>query len=319
MLFRPIAWRTLAHGCLSSSTSTPSNGACGAPPTRCARTRSTPATSTSCRSWVWCSCATPTVRYLAVKDGIAAGPADARRPDAGVHEGRFLAKERHLPAAGGPVRSPGRPAGRRGSRRGHHRGDGVDRGGLRQPARRPAEERVPGAGQRRSRRPAAQTRPRRAEAGLRRRLRPHLRVLPDEVRRSEGARRRRVLHAGLAGFPHRPRARSGPRHRARPGLRLRRHVRPERPHREGARRESDRAAHFPRRREERHHHPPGEDEPGRARARRRPPAGDHLLRRPARAARPGRLRDGQSAVQTSTRSMPTRSRPIPASRSACPA
>ena len=41
------------HPCRSSSTSTPSNGASGAPPTRYARTRSTPATSTSCRSWAY--------------------------------------------------------------------------------------------------------------------------------------------------------------------------------------------------------------------------------------------------------------------------
>ena len=240
----------------------------------------------------------PRLQPLPVGQGRDRGrPADARRQEAGGHPGGLRTEERPLPAARGAVRSPGRAARRQGPRGRDHRRHGVHRGGLRQPARRPAQERVPGAGQRGARRPAAQAEPGRAEAGLRRRLRPHLRVLPHEVRRPEGARRRRVLHARVAGLAHRPRARSRPRHRARPGLRLRRHVRAERAHRGGARRKPDGEAHLPRRREERHHHPPGEDEPRRPRARRRHPSGHHLLRRPARAARPGRLRDGQSAVQ----------------------
>ena len=226
-------------------------------------------------------------RYLAVRDAISAGSAHPPRPEAGGHPRGLLAEERPLPAARGAVRPSRRPARQRGPRGRHRRRHGVHRGGLRQPARGPAQGRVPGARQRGARRPPAQAEPRRAEAGVGRRLRPHLRVLPHEVRRPEGARRRRVLHPGVAGLAHRPRARPRPRHRPRPRLRVRRHVRPERAHRRGARREPDGAAHLPGRREERHHHPPRQDEPRRPRARRRHPPGHHLLRRPARAARPG--------------------------------
>ena len=113
-------------------------------------------------------------------------PAHPRRQAARAHPAGFLPEGRHAAASRGPLRPPGRPARRRGSREGDHRGDGVHRGGLREPARRPAQGRVPGAGQRRPRPAPAHPRPRGAEAGHRRRLRPHLRILPDPVRGPEG-------------------------------------------------------------------------------------------------------------------------------------
>ena len=194
-------------------------------------------------------------RYLAVKDESRGRPPYPRRQETRDNEAGLLPQERHLPAPGGSVRSPRRPARRRGPGQGHHRGHGVHRGGLRQPARRPAQVGVPGVGQRRARPAPALAQPRRAEADLGRRLRPHLRVLPHPVRRPEGARRRRVLHPLLPGLADRPRARPRPRHGARPGVRLRRDVRAERAHGGGARPQPRRSAHLPGPGEERHHHP----------------------------------------------------------------
>ena len=58
----------------------------------------------------------------------------------------------------------------------------------------------------------------------------------------------------LDRLPDRPRARTRSRHGVGSGLRLRRHVRAERPHRGGARPEPHRPADFPWSGEERHHH-----------------------------------------------------------------
>ena len=63
-------------------------------------------------------------------------------------------------------------------------------------------------------------------------------------------------------------------------------------------------------------HPALQDEPGRPRALRRHPAGDHLLRRPAQERRQVRLRDGESAVQRGQGGQGDASRTIRASRSA---
>ena len=81
----------------------------------------------------------------------------------------------------------------------------------------------------RARRPAAHLRPRGAAHRRGRRLRPHLRILPDEVRHAGRAGQRRVLHAAVAGADHRQRHRAGSRHRLRPRLRLGRHVRAVQP------------------------------------------------------------------------------------------
>ena len=240
-----------------------------------------------------------------------------RRQEAGAHEGRFLPAKRHLLAARGAIRFSRRLARRRRPGQGHRCGHGVHRGRLRRPARRPAQDRVSGPEQRRARPAAPSPQPGRVEACLRRRLRPHLRILPDQVRRPEGARRRRVLHASLPGLADRPRARPHDRHRPRPGLRLRWHVRAERAHRRRARPAPGQTAHLPRSGEERYDHPPRQDEPRRPRPRRRHQAGHHLLRRPARAARPGRLPDGQPAVQRGRdRRRQDHDRPAPALRPA---
>ena len=262
----------------------------------------------------------PRLQPLPGREGRDRGrPPYPRRQETRDNEAGLLPQERHLPAPGGSVRSPRRPARRRGPGQGHRQGHGVHRGGLRQPARRPAQVGVPGAGQRRARPAPALAQPRRAEAGLGRRLRPHLRVLPHPVRRPEGARRRRVLHPLLPGLADRPRARPRPRHGARPGLRLRRDVRAERAHRGGARPQPRRSAHLPGPGEERHHHPSRQDEPRRTRPRRRHPQGDHLLRGPARAARQGRLRDGQSALQRGRDRRRQGQEPTRVCPSACPA
>ena len=84
-----------------------------------------------------------------------------------------------------------------------------------------------------------------------------------QFRRPEGPRQRRILHARLPGLTHRPRARPPARHRARPGLRLGRHVRPERTHGRRARPKPHRATDLPWSGEEHHHHPAGQDESGR--------------------------------------------------------
>ena len=76
-----------------------------------------------------------------------------------------------------------------------------------------------------ARRPDARFQQREAPHGHRRRVRPHLRILPDEVLHAGRAGQRRVLHAALARADHRQRHRAGPRHGVRSGLRLGRHVR----------------------------------------------------------------------------------------------
>jgi hypothetical protein len=111
----------------------------------------------------------------------------------------------------------------------------------------------------------------------------------------------------------------GGRHGARPGLRLGRHVRAERPGGRAAAREPHREAHLLRPGKERHHHPPGQDEPGGARPGRRHPEGHHLLRRPARAAAARPTSSWPIRPSTWTRSTPTRSRATRACPSACPA
>ena len=75
---------------------------------------------------------------------------------------------------------------------------------------------------------------------------------------------------------------------------------------------------FPRSGEERYHHPSGQDEPGCPRSRRGCSAGHHLLPRPTRTGRQGRLRDDQPPLSTWTRLTPTRSRRTRACPSACP-
>ena len=72
------------------------------------------------------------------------------------------------------------------------------------------------------------------EHPLRRRVRPHLRRLPLELRDGRRPTRRRVLHAALDRAPHRRDHRAVPRPRLRPGLRLGRHVRAVRQVRRGA-------------------------------------------------------------------------------------
>ena len=54
--------------------------------------------------------------------------------------------------------------------------------------------------------------------GLRRRVRPHLRILPRRVLQAGRARQRRVLHPALDCPDHRQRDRAGPRYRFRPRL-----------------------------------------------------------------------------------------------------
>ena len=54
------------------------------------------------------------------------------------------------------------------------------------------------------------------------------------------------FYPGLIGLVDRPRTRPRPGHGARPGLRLRRHVRAERAHRRGTRPQRHRAANLPR-------------------------------------------------------------------------
>ena len=82
-----------------------------------------------------------------------------------------------------------------------------------------------------------------------------------------------------------------------PGLRVRRHVRPERALRRRAPQRQGRPALDLRPGARRRDPPPLQDEPRRSRPRGPDQPVEHLLRRPVQGHRPVRLRDGQSAVQ----------------------
>ena len=168
-----------------------------------------------------------------------------------------------------------------------------------------------------ARRPDAPVQQRADQAGHRRRLRPHLRVLPRQVLDPEGARQRRVLHAVLDRADHRQRHRARPRHGVRPGLRLGRHVRAVEPlHRARGRRHGE-EGRLLRPGEEPRHHPHRQDEPRGARAGGEDRRGHHLLPGRAHPRRQVRLRDGQSALQRGPgRRRAHQGRPAPALRPA---
>ena len=130
-------------------------------------------------------------------------------------------------------------------RQGDQRRDEGHRGGERRPEGRAAQDLQP-AGQRDAGRPAEELQldP---DGHRGRRLRQDLRVLPGQVRHDRGPEGRRVLHPHLHRQADRRDHRAVPRPHLRPGLRLGRHVRAERPlrveHRHGANGASDRRPH----------------------------------------------------------------------------
>ncbi len=139
-------------------------------------------------------------RYLSVKDDIEANLPKRGGKTRTLAKEDFSRKSAIFLRTGSPVRLPGRLDGQRRPRQGDHRRDGIHRGRLRNPAGRAAQGRISGARQRRARAAPPHPQPRGAETLLRRRLRADLRILPDPVRRSQGARQRRVLHPGVPGL-----------------------------------------------------------------------------------------------------------------------
>ncbi len=197
----------------------------------------------------------------------------------------------HVPAGGGALLGAGAAAGGRQHRPGHQRRHAG--GGGRQPG---PEGRAAQDLQPLRERDAGRAAPDHELGAHGHRggcVRADLRVLPGQVRHDRGPEGRRVLHA----HGHRQADRGGdralPRPHLRPGLWLGRHVRAECALRGGAPPQPERGVERLRPGAGGGDGAAGQDEPGGARPGRRHPAGEHVLRGPARE-RGGRRAAGSS-------------------------
>ena len=168
------------------------------------------------------------LRYADHKFQAAAKELAGRRQRAAEDRpGGLSGPGRALPARGGAFLGADQTAGGGQHRRGHQRRHARHRGGEPRPQGCPAQDlqplrELPAQG-------TAQDHELRPHGHRGGRLRQDLRILPRPLRHERGPEGRRVLHPHRHRPAHRRDHRAVPRAHLRPGLRLRRHVRPERP------------------------------------------------------------------------------------------